>query len=293
MERSGLIRAPQYRTRQSPASDRRVGFLLFPGFDLQQLQGPFESFRLAGQAGDLRPIIMSLDGGAVESSCGIAVATRPVTADGLDTLMVVGGVAPAIPRLPELADFVCAASAMLRRIAGIGTGVFVLAQAGLLNGRHAAVGSEFSSQFTDAHPAVRANPRRGFIHDHGLWTAANAASAITVSLALIEEDWGPQVRHQIAPLLSANFVEPQDIAVFSGQEDSAAAESLLRAESARREVQGGREPFETIARRAGFGNAENMRRAFIRLFGQPPQALRRAARLAKSRRKILPFPGKN
>jgi transcriptional regulator GlxA family with amidase domain len=51
----------------------------------------------------------------------------------------------------------------------------------------------------------------------------------------------------------------------------------LRVEAARARVEAGREPVDTIAVSVGFGDPERMRRAFIRAFGQPPQALRRAA----------------
>jgi transcriptional regulator GlxA family with amidase domain len=52
----------------------------------------------------------------------------------------------------------------------------------------------------------------------------------------------------------------------------------LRVEAARERVEAGAEPIDRVAEAAGFGDAERMRRAFIRAFGQPPQALRRAAR---------------
>ena len=52
----------------------------------------------------------------------------------------------------------------------------------------------------------------------------------------------------------------------------------LRLEAARSQVDGSSRPMDRIARDAGFGDPERMRRAFVRVFGQPPQALRRAAR---------------
>jgi len=52
----------------------------------------------------------------------------------------------------------------------------------------------------------------------------------------------------------------------------------LRAEIARPRVEDGREPLETIARDVGFADPERMRQSFTRVFGQAPQALRRAAR---------------
>jgi transcriptional regulator GlxA family with amidase domain len=54
----------------------------------------------------------------------------------------------------------------------------------------------------------------------------------------------------------------------------------LRIEVARARVESIGEPIEAVARATGFGDPERMRRAFIRAFGQPPQALRRAVRIA-------------
>ena len=61
-------------------------------------------------------------------------------------------------------------------------------------------------------------------------------------------------------------------------ETPARAVERLRAEVARPRVEDGREPIELVARDVGFGDAERMRRSFLRLFGQSPQAVRRIAR---------------
>jgi transcriptional regulator GlxA family with amidase domain len=60
----------------------------------------------------------------------------------------------------------------------------------------------------------------------------------------------------------------------------AKAVERLRLEAARTAVETGSEPIDRVAETAGFGDPERMRRAFLRAFGQPPQALRRAARVA-------------
>jgi transcriptional regulator GlxA family with amidase domain len=52
----------------------------------------------------------------------------------------------------------------------------------------------------------------------------------------------------------------------------------LRADLARGRIETTAEPVERIAEAVGFGEAENMRRAFIRIYGQPPQSIRRAIR---------------
>jgi transcriptional regulator GlxA family with amidase domain len=113
-------------------------------------------------------------------------------------------------------------------------------------------------------------------------------------VALIEEDFGAQIGRAIAPCLpvrpgKSQYVAPEDLS-------PAEAEERSRAEAALQRVREGREPFEAIARGTGFKDAEEMRRGFLRFFGQPPQALRRAARVARKaqdRRKIAWPPAEN
>jgi transcriptional regulator GlxA family with amidase domain len=65
----------------------------------------------------------------------------------------------------------------------------------------------------------------------------------------------------------------------TGQSPAKAVENL-RVEAARLLMEGGQLPIDTVARETGFTDRERMRRAFLRAFGQPPQAIRRAARVA-------------
>jgi transcriptional regulator GlxA family with amidase domain len=63
----------------------------------------------------------------------------------------------------------------------------------------------------------------------------------------------------------------------------AKAVERLRLEAARERVEAGVEPIEIVAAKAGFGNPERMRRAFVQTFGVPPQGLRRQTRATTSR----------
>jgi methylphosphotriester-DNA--protein-cysteine methyltransferase len=62
----------------------------------------------------------------------------------------------------------------------------------------------------------------------------------------------------------------------------AKAVERLRVEAARERVENGAEPIEIIAKAVGFSDPERMRRAFVQIYGIPPQGLRRQARLAHS-----------
>ncbi len=264
--------SPSFRRKHVPA--RHIAFLVFAGFDFSHLHTLLEAFRLAGK--QYRLSVMSLDGGDVPSACGLTMASRPVTADGLDTLIIVDG-AP-IPLLAELADYACAAAALVRRIAGIGAGAFVLAEAGLLNGKRAAIAPQQSEVFARTYPKVRLDRSRTFVNDHGVWTASGAAPAIELCLGLIEEDWGAEVCRAIAPSLPVDKAKSRYAAPAGRQMGIAEAVERRKSEIARRQIEEGSRSFAAIAQAAGFKHAEDMRRNFLRLFGQPPQILRRAAR---------------
>jgi len=339
----------EYRHRKAATPDiatRHAGFLVYPGFDLLQLSGPLEAFRLAGEfaADGYRLSIMSLDGGEVESAAGLKLVTRPATCDGIDTLVVVGSChGEGFPLPSGISDFVCAASASLRRIAGIGTGALALAEAGLLEGKRAAVAAEFSAVLQRVYPGIRVNCERSFINDRGLWTAPGTAAGMELCLAMVEEDLGREVACAVARVLpfhrtgKSQYSSPLDqvfessailrvldfvrehlddpltgeklasIARVSDTElhrdflsatglTPAEAVERLRVETARTMVQDERESFEMIARLVGFRNADEMRLGFLRVFGQPPQGMRRAARSvrkAEGRRKTTAAPVAN
>lgn len=93
--------------------------------------------------------------------------------------------------------------------------------------------------------------------------------------------------HLAEPLTVERLAEqaamsPRNFArVFTSETGATPAKAVerLRLEAARTAVETGRTPIDQVAEAAGFGDPERMRRAFLRAFGQPPQALRRSARI--------------
>ena len=231
-------------------------------------------------------------------------------------------------RVASLADFVIESEGVVRRIASVCTGAFVLAEAGLLDGRRATTHWSRTDVFARLYPRVRLEPDRIFINDGPVWTSAGITAGIDLSLALIGEDLGESVARRTAQQLVVYHRRPGGQSQFSALLDlerpqgrfaplldwvrerlhepmgverlaeraamsprnfarafvaetgvtPARAVERLRVEAARARVEAGGEPIDGIANAAGFGEPERMRRAFIRAFGQPPQALRRLAR---------------
>lgn len=319
-------------TRRQPARNRSVALLVFADFQLLDAAGPVTVFEAASALSadhGYEVALVSLDGGLVRSSAGIAVETLPLTglADA-DTLLVAGGAGTrGAGRDPRLAPALAAHVTRMRRIASVCTGAFLLAEAGLLDGRRATTHWRHCGLLARAHPAVRVMPDRIWVHDGHVWTSAGVSAGIDLALALVTEDLGTEVARACAREVVVYYQRPGGQSQFSsvealgagsgrfgpllawirgnvgrrlGVEELAAhvamsprnfsrrfraevgrtpaqAVTQIRLEVARTLLESSHQSIEKIAHHSGFGDAERMRRAFVRSVGQPPRALRTAA----------------
>lgn len=316
---------------------RDIGFLISPGFQLLDLSGPLAAFEVAGRlAGEpYRLRVLSREGGnAIASSSGLVVIAEPVTAlteVTFDTFIVIGGNGCLPPNsVAELAGITLACATKARRVASVCTGAFVLAHAGLLDGRHATTHWSHAASLQRLYPNIMVESDRIFTKDGAVWTSAGVSAGIDLALALIEEDLGIEVSRAIARNLvvyhrrpggqsqfsSLLELDPQsdrirdvlsfarahlheklsverlaEVACLSARqfarafftetgETPAKAIERLRTEVARLRIENSLEPIEAIAVEVGFVDPERMRRAFLRLFRQTPQEVRRNVRAA-------------
>jgi transcriptional regulator GlxA family with amidase domain len=311
---------------------RTVAVLIFPQFQLLDAAGPITVFEAAGR--DAAPPayrlrVMAHAAGPVASSCGVPLVAEPLIEGALDTLIVAGGWGTRnISACAQTLAYVRAAAARARRTASVCSGAFILAAAGLLDGRRATTHWARAAEFARAYPQVRVEPDRIFIRDGTTWTSAGITAGIDLALALVADDLGEAVAKRAAQQLVVYHRRPGGQSQFSAlleadRPDSrfspllawarerlnerlsverlaeraamsprhfarafaadtgitpAKAIQRLRLEAARDEIESGAAPIERVAAHTGFGDPERMRRAFLRAFGQPPQALRRAAK---------------
>lgn len=308
---------------------RRIGVVVFPGFQILDMVAAtvFELANPDDGPPEYRIEVISEHGGMVRSSSGVEVASAPFGDPAYDTVIVAGTLRLA-PSSPGLLAFLNDALAASRRTASICTGAFVLAEAGILDGRHATTHWAHARDLQRRFPNVRIDDDRIFIVDGPVWTSAGMTACIDMCLALVERDLGVAVSRAVAKKLvvyhrraggQSQFsamldLEPKsdriqnalayakehlreplsveqlaDIAHLSPRHFSRAfrdetrqspakAIEALRVEAARTMLESGRHSMETVAAEAGFSDTERMRRAFLRAYGQPPQAIKRAAR---------------
>lgn len=194
---------------------RRIGFILEDGFQVMGLAA-LTAFEFANQAlgtEAYRLTIMSEKGGPIRSSLGIRIETEPL-GDFPDTLMVVGELVPK-PVSPGLRDYIRKAGTESRRVAGVCTGAFLLAEAGLLDGKTATTHWAHARALQERYPAITVDDDRIFIQDGSIWTSAGMSSAIDLTLALIEDDHSAELSRSIARKLVVYHRRPGGQSQFS------------------------------------------------------------------------------
>jgi transcriptional regulator GlxA family with amidase domain len=211
--------------RFSPNPIHVIEVLAFPGVQLLDVTGPVQVFASANDivagTGGARPYslrIVSHGGESVTATAGVALATAPLPRPGeaLDTLIVAGGEgAEAAAENPILVDWLRQRATQARRVASVCTGAFVLAAAGLLDGRRATTHWKDCARLAQRFPAVRVEPDPIFVCDGPVWTSAGVTAGIDLALALVEEDLGRSVALAVARYLVVFLKRPGGQAQFS------------------------------------------------------------------------------
>ena len=158
-------------------------------------------------------------GGSIRCSSGLTVGAAPLPAPApLDTLLVVGGDdMPAQGRDPALRDWLLATSALARRTVSVCTGAFVLAAAGLLDGRRATTHWTMCEELARRHPEIEVEPDSIFVRDGPVGTSAGVTAGIDLALALVEEDLGPDLALAVARAMVVFLKRPGGQSQFSAQ----------------------------------------------------------------------------
>ena len=179
-----------------------IGVLIFPGFQLLDASGPISVFEIAGRlAGANRAIrLLAETPGAVRSSSGVEMLARGLRSSGaMSTLIVPGGEGVREAACsPKILAFVKAAAKRGVRIASVCSGAYVLAEAGLLDGRRATTHWRRTRHFLSAYPKVRLEADRIFVRDGNIWSSAGISAGIDLALAMAAEDFGEEVSRQAA-----------------------------------------------------------------------------------------------
>ena len=204
---------------------KRVLVLAFPDAQMLDIAGPIEVFtrvvRLLDDRGYAVELITS--GKAVSTTSGLSFQParrlsdlKEREIDDVDMLVVAGGAGVFDACEDEaLIDFVRRASEKVARIASICTGSFILARAGLLDGRRAATHWSYVSSFKERFPQVSLEEDAIYVRDGEIWTSAGVTAGIDLALGIVRADFGKDVAMTIARALVMFMVRPGGQAQFS------------------------------------------------------------------------------
>jgi transcriptional regulator GlxA family with amidase domain len=309
---------------------QRIAFTVSAGFQSMSLAVisvfEFANMEIGRPVYDVH--LLSETGGSIRTSMGMSITAEPFDDTNFDTL-IVSGTTVIESSTPGLIKFVRQALGRYRRVAATCTGAFVLAEAGVLDGRRATTHWYHARDLRARFPKVKVEEDRIFIVDGPVWTSAGMTAGIDLALAMVEKDLGADLARAVArklvvyhrraggqsqfsallelepksdriqnalayakrsldkpltvrQLAEAAHLSPRQFSrafhAETGQSPAKAVENL-RVEAARLMMEQSRHPIDLIARQTGFADRDRMRRAFLRAFGQPPQVIRRNARV--------------
>jgi transcriptional regulator GlxA family with amidase domain len=180
----------------------RIAILAYEGCQLLDVSGPAAVFGAANE-GRAKPVyeidILSPDGGLVATNCGVALHSKRI-GGWPDTLLVAGGSAglKAAMKRDDVRRWLRRAAPRARRFGSVCTGAFMLAAAGLLDGKRVATHWASCARLAERFPALTVDADALYVVDGKVWTSAGVTTGIDMALALVEADLGAATANLIA-----------------------------------------------------------------------------------------------
>jgi transcriptional regulator GlxA family with amidase domain len=200
---------------------RRVVILAFPDVQALDVTGPAEVLSLAERThpGAYRTEIVTATGAAFKTSSGLHLtpdSALDACRGGIDTLLVAGGRGVRGALADEaLSSWLRLAARRSRRVGSVCTGAFLLARAGILEGRRATTHWAACPALQRSYPTIEVEPDPIFVRDGNVYTSAGVTAGIDLTLALVEEDLGPRAALDVARELVLFIRRPGGQAQFS------------------------------------------------------------------------------
>jgi len=194
---------------------RDIWSVLYSGANLLDIAGPLQVFATAAEQAFLhrpstpvayRVRLLSRDGGLVRTSSGVEIQTErfrlPARRQRVTLIAAGGHGSDAAMQDTRLLEWLRELARGAERMASVCTGAFLLAAAGLLDGRRVTTHWDYCGRLATQFPRVKVEPEAIYIEDRGLWTSAGVTSGLDMALALVERDLG----HKLASLTARRLV---------------------------------------------------------------------------------------
>jgi transcriptional regulator GlxA family with amidase domain len=267
-----------------------IGVLIFPNFQLLDAAGPISVFEIAARVAGNAPSIKVLAAtpGPVRSSSGAEMLARGFRPSGaISTLIVAGGEGTRSPAIcAKTLSFVKGLAKRGVRVASVCSGAYILAEAGLLDGRRATTHWGRTKHFLSAYPKVKLECDQIFVRDGNIWSSAGITAGIDLALAMVTEDYGEEIAQQTARQLVLYHRR-------SGGQSQFSSLLELKAPSGRfgplltwaREHLDAPLTVEDLAEQAGM-SSRNFARAFIAETGTTPSKAIERLRIEVARQRV-------
>ena len=209
---------------------RRIVLFAFDRFQALDLVGPAEVFSMASRlaGGGAYTIEVVAKEREITTSSGLRLRPdrSPAACRGpIDTLVVVGGEGvPAALEERDLLRWIARTARRSRRVASVCNGAFLLARAGLLDGRRATTHWASCATLAELHPEIDVEQDAIFVRDGDVYTSAGVTAGMDLSLALVEEDLGRRAALEVARWLVLFLKRPGGQSQFSAQLSAQIAE---------------------------------------------------------------------
>jgi transcriptional regulator GlxA family with amidase domain len=191
--------------RRHPAT-RRIVAVVVPPVDELDLVGPLQVFnsvnRLAGRTIYTIEVVTSADRLTVEGEGGVLsflARHHFKNVEGVcDSVLLVCGLGTRSVRDAALSGWLKKMALEVRRLGAVCVGSFLLAEAGLLNGRRATTHWKFGRELASRYPRVKVEHEPLWVRDGNVYTSAGISAGIDLALAWVEEDCGAALAHEAA-----------------------------------------------------------------------------------------------
>ncbi len=272
---------------------RRIVFVIFDGFQSLDLTGPYEVFQTAsGITSGYRCEIAAPAAGLVNAGSGLPVVAGAGVADvdpaGIDTLVVAGGGGvDAACRDTALVGWIADAGVRARRVTSVCSGVFLLAAARVITGCRVTTHWARAEQLRREHPDLQVDCDPIFIRDGRVWTSAGVTAGLDLALALVEDDLGRVVAHEVAQQLVMFLRRPGSqsqfsVPLWSGQPRTDPIRAVVAAIHA---DPGAAHGLTDLAGRAGL-SPRHFQRRFTAEVGTPPTVYVERVRVEAAQRAL-------
>ena len=214
---------PAFSANFRTLSAMRIAILAFPRFQLLDVAGPADVFheasRQLGQPRAYQVTVIGLEDGMLASSSGVRIGVDATVASyrgPLDTLLVAGS-----PNLEDMAgdtrlyDWLRRRARTVRRYGSVCSGAFVLAAAGLLDGKRVATHWNSTARLAAAYPQANVEADAIYVKDGKLFTSAGVTAGMDLALAMVEDDHGREVALRVARELVMFLKRPGGQSQFS------------------------------------------------------------------------------